>query len=290
MTSDKANSAVAKIVYRALMRWSRRHSDVPLSLRISEISSVLPVLPHKVSLRSSTAVAKLTSWAFRENRNLQGPAAYAAVDRGLQALRILNSHYAAQALDMRKTRAERQNRDGIAFEVGDVFVHKKFGYRAVIYGWDRTCERDDDWVQAMGVDPLLPHYFALPDERDSQKLFGGVRLSKYVCEENMMHVQGATQVVHRALENYFVGYSENLKRYIPRKSLQFEYPSVYSSTLFESLKPVDSNLLLHPESEDEDEKEREKGKVDAEKGKDGVVGNSAKAAKERSHNETTPVL
>ncbi|KAG7672784.1 hypothetical protein Ndes2526B_g08266 [Nannochloris sp. 'desiccata'] len=288
MASDKANSAVAKILYRALMRWTRQHSDVPLSLRISEISSVLPVLPSKVSLRSSTAVAKLTSWAFRENRNLQGPAAYAAVDRGMEALRILNSHYAAQALDMRKTRADRQNREGVAFEVGDVFVHKKFGYRAVIYGWDRTCERDDDWVQSMGVDPLLPHYYALPDERDCQKLFGGVRLSKYVCEDNMMPVEGAT-VVHRALENYFVGYSEKLKRYIPRKRLQFEYPSVYSSTSFETLKPVDSNLLLHPELE-EDENEKEEGEGDADAKGKGGVGSGGNGAKERSQNETAPLL
>jgi len=287
MASDKANSAVAKIVYRALMRWSRKHSDVPLSLRISEISSVLPVLPSKVSLRSSTAVAKLTSWAFHENRNLLGSAAYAAVDRGLEALRILNSHYAAQALEMRETRADRQNREGVAFEVGDVFVHKKFGYRAVIYGWDRKCERDDDWVQAMNVDPLLPHYYALPDERDSQKLFGGVRLSKYVCEDNMMPLQGAT-VVHRALENYFVGYSENLKRYIPRKRLQFEYPSVYSSRSFETLKPVDSNLLLHPELE-EDENERKEGEGDADKGKGGDP-SDGKSVKERSQNETAPLL
>ena len=145
MASDKANSAVAKIVYRALLRWSRQHSDVPLSLRISEISTVLPnKIPNKISLRKSTAVASLTKWAFRENRNLEGLAAFAAVDRGLESLRLLNERYAAQALEMRATRADRQNRDGVAFEVGDVFVHKKFGYRAVIYGWDRTCERDDD--------------------------------------------------------------------------------------------------------------------------------------------------
>lgn len=258
MKSDKA-SALPKIVYRALLRWSRQHSDVPLSLRLSDVSSVLPILPSSgiISLRNSTAVASLASWSFRENRNLQGAAAYVAVDRGLEALRILNSHYAAQALDMRATRADRQNRDGIAFQVGQVFVHKKFGYHAVIYGWDRTCERDEDWVNAMGVDASLPHYYALPDERDCQKLFGGVRLSKYVCEDNMMPVEGAT-VVHRALENYFVGYSEKLQRYIPRKKLQFEYPSVYSSTSYEVLKPVDSNLLLHPELEEEAENERKK--------------------------------
>jgi hemimethylated DNA binding protein len=282
MASDKANSAVAKIVYRALMRWSRQHSDVPLSLRLSEVSSVLPVIPPRISLRSSTAVASLTNWAFRENRNLQGAAAYAAVDRGLEALRILNSHYAAQALDMRATRADRKNRDGVGFEVGQVFKHKKFGYNAVIYGWDRTCERDDDWVQAMGVDPLLPHYYALPDERDCQRLFGGVRLSKYVCEDNMMPVEGAT-VVHRALENYFVGYSEKLKRYIPRKRLQFEYPSVYSSNSFESLKPVDSNLLLHPELEEEENDGKEAGEKEEEK-KGG-----ARGGKERSQNETAPL-
>ena len=284
MASERAN--VAKIVYRALMRWSRQHADVPLSLRLSEVSSILPQLPtsgKQISLRRASAVGQLTSWAFRQNRDLQGPDAFAAVDRGLEALRILNSHYAAQALDMRATRADRMNRDGIAFQVGDVFVHKKFGYRAVVYGWDRTCERDEDWVSSMGVDPNLPHYYALPDERDCVKLFGGVRLSKYVCQDNMMPVEDAT-VVHRALENYFVGYSDLLKRYIPRRRLQFEYPSVYSTATYEVLKPVDSNLLLHPELE-EDENERKSKETDGKK--EGTGGEES--AEERSQKVPTAV-
>lgn len=284
MANDKANSAVAKIVYRALLRWSKQHADVPLSLRVSEVASILPKLPNKLSLRSHTAVASLASWSFRQNRDLHGPDAYAAVDRGLEALRILNSHYAAQALDMRATRADRENRKGVNFEVGDVFIHKKYGYRAVIYGWDRTCERDDDWIVAMGVNPLLPHYYALPDEKDCVRLFGGVRLSKYVSQENMEPVgaEENNKIVHRALENYFVGYSEKLQRYIPRKRLQFEYPSVYSAASFETLKPVDSNLLLHPEVEDEEES--------GENERNGRNGADSGGAKKPSQNETTAPL
>ena len=202
---DRANSAVGRIVYRALLRWSRDHADVPLSLRLSEVSSLVPQLPIGIiSLSDSAAVKSIARWCFQDSRDLQGHAARAAVDRGLDALRVLNSHYAAQAADMKAIRAERLNREGIAFQVGQVFVHKKFGYRGVVYGWDRKCERDPDWVAAMGVDGSLPFYYALPDERDCERLFGGVRLSKYVSQDNMMPVEGVT-VLHRALENYFVG-------------------------------------------------------------------------------------
>lgn len=246
------NSTVARIVYRALMRWSRDHADVPLSLRLSEVSSLVPQLPIGiVSLHDSLAVGTIARWCFRKNRDLQGPAAHAAVDRGLDALRVLNSHYAAQAAVLQATRAARLNRDGIAFQVGQVFVHRRFGYRAVVYGWDRTCERDAEWVASMGVDSSLPFYYALPDERDCQRLFGGVRLSKYVCEDNMMPVEGVT-VVHRALENYFIGYSSSLMRYIPVRRLAYEYPSKYTADTYEVLQPLDSNLLRHPEVEREE--------------------------------------
>ena len=225
-----SNSSVAKIVYRALLRWARANADVPLTLRSTEVATVVPNLnatTPAISLNSSRAVAALAKIAFRTNSTLTGAVAHSAVDRALDALRLLNSHYAAVIADMRAIRADRSNRDGVAFQVGQVFVHRKFGYRAVVYGWDHKCERDDDWVKTMGTNAQLPHYYALPDENDCIKYFGGVRLSKYVCEDNMLPVEGVA-VVHRALENYFIGFCDKLKRYVPNERLQFEYPGTYT--------------------------------------------------------------
>ena len=63
-----------------------------------------------------------------------------------------------------------------------VFRHRTYGYKGVIYGWDQTCERDQSWNDKFNVDPNQPFYCVLPDEVDCQRLFGGVRISKYVAQ------------------------------------------------------------------------------------------------------------
>lgn len=35
---------------------------------------------------------------------------------------------------MRATRADKADREGVRFELGTVFLHKKYGYRGVVYG------------------------------------------------------------------------------------------------------------------------------------------------------------
>lgn len=53
-----------------------------------------------------------------------------------------------------KPREEEATRQRVPFRVGQVFRHKRYGYTAVITGWDVKCEADERWVQAMGVDSL----------------------------------------------------------------------------------------------------------------------------------------
>lgn len=220
--------SVPKLLYRAILRWAREHKDVPISIRTVDVYNVLPEMGGAaVSLRGSSAVSDMCRWSFRQNKILTGAAARYACDRGMEALRILNSEYAALARSMRVTRASRTDRQGVEYKVGQVFVHRLYGYRGVIYGWDRHCERDEDWIAQMRTDPSLPHYYVLPDEHDCHKLFGGERLTKYVCQFNILPVKDVT-VVHRALGSYFVGYSNQLQRYVPVSKLQYEYPDVYT--------------------------------------------------------------
>lgn len=68
-----------------------------------------------------------------------------------------------------------------------VFRHRTYGYRGVIYGWDRSCERDLNWTEKFNVDADQPFYWVLPDEVDCQRLFGGVRISKYVAQVQPLH-------------------------------------------------------------------------------------------------------
>ena len=92
-----------------------------------------------------------------------------------------------------------------------VFKHRKYGYRGVVCGWDRTCARGADWASTMEVQAEQPFYEVLPDEDDCQRLFKATRNSKYVAQENVELVP-ATRVLHRALNYYFKGYSTSLGR------------------------------------------------------------------------------
>ena len=81
----------------------------------------------------------------------------------------------------------------------------------MVCGWDRTCARDAFWANNLGVQPDQPFYDVLPDEDDCQRLFGAIRISKYVAQENIELLPGS-RVLHRALDNYFNGYSASLGR------------------------------------------------------------------------------
>ena len=60
---------------------------------------------------------------------------------------------------------------------------------------------------------LIPHCpQVLPDEDDCQRLFGSIRITKYVAQENIMTMQVPRRVTHRALENYFTGFSQSKMR------------------------------------------------------------------------------
>ncbi|KAM0753216.1 hypothetical protein T439DRAFT_323851 [Meredithblackwellia eburnea MCA 4105] len=68
----------------------------------------------------------------------------------------------------------------IVWRTGHVFIHRLFGYVAVIRGWDYKCEASENWIQQMNVDSLprgrnQPFYHVLCS--DGSKL--------YVASENV---------------------------------------------------------------------------------------------------------
>lgn len=66
------------------------------------------------------------------------------------------------------------------YHVGDLFRHRRYRYRAVITGWDATCQASEQWMQQMGVD-ALPHgrsqsfYHVLVEDHST----------RYVAQENI---------------------------------------------------------------------------------------------------------
>ena len=102
----------------------------------------------------------------------------AALDAALAGLRVLNTRYSALVSDARDARADKADRTGVAWRVGQVFVHKLYGYRGVIAGWDRACARGVPWAASVHARPDQPFYHVLPDEDDCRAAFGAPRLSK----------------------------------------------------------------------------------------------------------------
>lgn len=53
-----------------------------------------------------------------------------------------------------KRRMGNPDAEDVKFEVGQVFRHRRYGYTAVVTGWDGKCDADEEWIERMGVDML----------------------------------------------------------------------------------------------------------------------------------------
>jgi F-box protein 21 len=64
-------------------------------------------------------------------------------------------HSMHQVDAMRKPPVHRTSRTvKVAFKVGQLFQHRRYGYEGVVTGWDVVCDANEDWIQNMGVDRL----------------------------------------------------------------------------------------------------------------------------------------
>lgn len=68
-----------------------------------------------------------------------------ALDRGVEAVQLLHTNYSRLLAQLRDAREVRSDRTRVAFSVGTVFTHKKFGYK----GKHSVCSI------ALAVEPLL---------------------------------------------------------------------------------------------------------------------------------------
>lgn len=219
---------VAKALCRALFRWAHQHAAIPVPLQRAHVLRALPdvhlMMREPMSDEDAgSAVRTLARLAFRHPDALSSPD---ALDRGIEALKVLNTRYHSTMQSMRELREEHL-RTNVKYRIGHVFKHRKFHYRGVIYGYDVRCERDAAWQSKMGVtNPDQPFYYVLPDSSDSIRLFGGTRLSKYVAEENVGELgedERGKGITHQALVNYFEGFRERETQYKPNKRLTYEY-------------------------------------------------------------------
>ena len=48
----------------------------------------------------------------------------------------------------------RRGHGGARFRIGQIISHKRYSYRGVITGWDRTCQASRAWIEQMNVEKL----------------------------------------------------------------------------------------------------------------------------------------
>ena len=96
----------------------------------------------------------------------------------------------------------------IAFSVGQVIRHTRFGYRGVIYDVDPVFQGSDAWYEQVArtrPPKDRPWYHVLPD---------GAEHSTYVAERNLAEDPEPGPVEHPLLDQWFRGFENG--RYVRR--------------------------------------------------------------------------
>ncbi|NXL75728.1 FBX21 protein, partial [Leptocoma aspasia] len=109
----------------------------------------------------------------------------------------------------------------IKFRVGQVIIHRRFGYSGVIVGWDAKANTPEEQLQPR-YSPVkqdlkdTPHYRILINKANG---FG--KSTAYVPEEEITVIMGL-EVYHPDMETYFSGYDGS--KYIMQPWLKKLYP------------------------------------------------------------------
>ena len=87
------------------------------------------------------------------------------------------------------------------FQVGQLVVHRRYGYRGVVVDFDMACQASDEWYFSNQAQPARdqPWYHVLVDESD---------VNTYVAEENLTVDDAAAPVRHPLVEHFFEAFED----------------------------------------------------------------------------------
>ncbi|KIW28329.1 uncharacterized protein PV07_08002 [Cladophialophora immunda] len=121
-----------------------------------------------------------------------------------------------------KYRSDPRN-SAVKFGIGQVFIHRRRGYLAVIYGWDPYCRMQEQWITMNQVDRLpngrnQPFYNVLVEDEST----------RYVAEENVM-LLSASDITEDRINAFPIEIGKWFKRYDPNtgtfvSNVKDEYP------------------------------------------------------------------
>lgn len=69
---------------------------------------------------------------------------------------ILDGLHVMQAVDglPKQVRRRTVRNKTVLYRIGQVFQHRRYGYRAIITGWDAECGASEQWMRTMNIDQL----------------------------------------------------------------------------------------------------------------------------------------
>uniref|UniRef100_A0A7S0L7E7 MRH domain-containing protein n=1 Tax=Coccolithus braarudii TaxID=221442 RepID=A0A7S0L7E7_9EUKA len=108
----------------------------------------------------------------------------------------------------------------IAYDAGQCFIHRRYNYRGVIIGVDRTCLQSEAWQRTMHVGSLKyganqPFYHVLPDTRDRP----GTQIT-YVAQENILLDTPSEPLFHPMLDEMFDAFNDVEGKFTPNDNLR----------------------------------------------------------------------
>lgn len=230
--------ALPRSLLRGLLRAAGRLEAAGASVG-SEASRF--VLPGGLPASGSASLKELVRHQFRYGAMLApGPQVDALLDNGLQALQMANQRATALAagstevtpLPTASPVVEEEEEVAVVktsetrYSVGQVFRHRKYGYRGVVIAYDPVCRASPQWVAATGAASLpsgtdQPFYHCLVDIRDRPE----AQVS-YVAEDNIELLETPSVpltpallvqrvVAHPLINRYFADYRPLEGAYVP---------------------------------------------------------------------------
>ena len=195
----RSGNHMERLLYRQLLRYALR-IDASTSSRARELQRFRGFLPGEVEqglLRAGAGSESVTLPTVLR-RAFDGAQDDASMDRAFAALRTANRRAAALASPDHAPKPTH-----VKWDVGQVYRHKKHGFRGVIVEWFDGCPADENWVEAYGpfekgIEQAF--YRTFVDTKDRPNPFTAL-----AAEENLEPLSGFDQlpVEHPMMERLF---------------------------------------------------------------------------------------
>ncbi|TFK12664.1 myosin regulatory light chain 2, smooth muscle minor isoform-like [Platysternon megacephalum] len=149
-------------------------------------------------------ISKTRNWYYGEKRT-----------QGVEDEEEIHAHFAES------THIHSPKPESVQFNVGQVIVHRRFGYSGVIVGWDVKARAPEEWLQHKYPPEKqgprdTPHYRILINQANS---FG--KSTAYIPEEEISIIMGL-EIHNPDLTTYFSRYDGS--KYIMQPWLRKIYP------------------------------------------------------------------